>query len=137
MIRRPFTSILLAISAVAFSGLLGAAEPAENPLQRAQAMATGGDMKGAIELLKNAAEKGSAEAANALGELHLLGQGVTASPVEAARWFQQAADASYPLAMVNLGMLLLKAARASQPIPTRRNSSSAPRLRKASRLRKC
>ena len=86
-------------------------------MQRAQAMATKGDMKGAVELLKAAAEKGNAEAANAIGELYLSGQGVTPSAPEAARWFQQAADASLPLAMVNLGILLMQGAEGVQADP--------------------
>ena len=108
MIVRLFLRTLLAASA--FPMILHAAEPAPGPLQRAQALATSGDLKGAIELLKIEAKKGSAEAANTLGELHLMGQGVPASPVEAARWFQQAVEASFPPAMLNLGMLLGKGA---------------------------
>ncbi|MEO7318553.1 MAG: hypothetical protein ABIZ56_06165 [Chthoniobacteraceae bacterium] len=110
MTDRPSTRILLAVVAVAFSAILHAAEPAKSALQRAQELAVSGDVKGAVELLKTEAGKGSAEAANAVGELHLVGQGVKASTAEAARWFQQAADASYPPGMVNLGMLLIKGA---------------------------
>ena len=111
MIRPAIFRILPAVIAVGFSPLLHGAELKDNPLQRARAMATKGDIKGAVELLKGAAEKGSAEAANAIGELYLAGQGVTASAAEAARWFQQAADASFPLAMVNLGILLSQGAQ--------------------------
>ena len=110
MIRPDFFRILLPLIAVSLSPLLRAADAKDDTMQRAQAMATKGDMKGAVELLKAAAEKGNAEAANAIGEVYLAGQSVTASAPEAARWFQQAADASFPLAMVNLGILLSKGA---------------------------
>ncbi len=110
MTRAPFLHTLLAIAAIHFPGTLRAADTAPSPLQRARALATSGDVKGAIELLKSEAGKGSAEAANLLGELYFRGQDVAASAVEAARWFQQAADASYPQAMVNLGILLGKGA---------------------------
>ena len=93
---------------LAILGHLRAAEPANGPLDRARGMARGGDIAGAIELLKGEAKKGSAEAANALGELNLGGQGSKPSAAEAARWFQQAADASYPPGMLNLGTLLKK-----------------------------
>ena len=108
MIRPAFFRLLLPLIVAGLSPLLRAADAKDDTMQRAQALATKGDMKGAVELLKTAAEKGNAEAANAIGEVYLAGQGVTASASEAARWFQQAADASNPLAMVNLGILLSK-----------------------------
>ena len=108
---RLFTTLL----AFAILGPLHAADPANSPLDRARSMARGGDFAGAIELLKGEAKKGSAEAANALGELNLGGQGVKASATEAARWFQQAADASYPPGMLNLGTLLKKGAEGVPP----------------------
>ena len=117
MIRPAFLHSLLAALTIVFTPLLEAAEPKDGPLQQAQALAVKGDMKGAIQLLKGAAEKGNAEAANAVGELYLAGRGVTASATEAARWFQQAADASFPPAMVNLGMLLGKGAEGVQADP--------------------
>lgn len=117
MIRPAFFRIVLPLIAVSFSPFLRAADAKDDTMQRAQAMATKGDIKGAVELLKAAAEKGNAEAANAIGELYLTGQGVTASAAEAARWFQQAADASFPLGMVNLGILLSKGAEGVQADP--------------------
>ena len=117
MIRPAFFRLLLPLIAVGLSPLLRAADAKDDTMQRAQAMATKGDIKGAVGLLKGAAEKGNVEAANAIGELYLSGQGVTASAAEAARWFQQAADASYPLAMVNLGMLLSQGAEGVQADP--------------------
>lgn len=110
MIHPVFIRLLPAILAVIFTPLLPAAEEGGSPLQRAQALGLKGDIEGAVELLKNAAGKGNAEAANALGELYLMGQGMSPSPTEAVRWFQQAADAAFPLASLNLGMLLVKGA---------------------------
>ena len=104
------TRIFSTLIAFAILGTIHAADPVNTPLDRARAAARGGDFKGAIELLTGEAKKGSAEAANALGELSLGGQGGKVSPAEAARWFQQAADASYAPGMLNLGTLLKKGA---------------------------
>ncbi len=95
---------------LAILGTLRAAEPAPGPLDRARAAAQKGDFAGAIDFLKIEAAKGNAEAANALGELNLAGKGAKPSAAEAARWFQQAADASNPVGMMNLGLLLKKGA---------------------------
>ena len=107
--------------ASAILGNLHAADPVNSPLDRARAAARGGDFTGAIELLKAEAGKGSAEAANALGELNLGGQGVKPSTSEAARWFQQAADASFPPGMLNLGNLLKKGAEGVPADPDKAN----------------
>lgn len=100
--------LLTTLIAFAILGTIHAADPANTPLDRARAAARGGDFKGAMELLTAEAKKGNAEAANALGELSLSGQVGKASAAEAARWFQQAADASYPPGMLNLSTLLRK-----------------------------
>ena len=114
---RNFTTLL----AFAILGTIHAADPANTPLDRARAAARGGDIKGAIELLTAEAKKGSAEAANALGELNLGGQNGKPSPAEAARWFQQAADASYPPGMLNLSTLLRKGADGVPADPDKAN----------------
>jgi TPR repeat protein len=101
---------LLGVAVLAFPTALFAAEVNSEAMRRARTAAENNDFPAAIEILKQEAAKGSAEAANALGELHFAGKGVKASPSEAARWFQQAVDASYPPAMLNLGTILLKGA---------------------------
>ena len=94
---------------------LGSASLAEPPavpppvptlLQKARAAVEKGDVEGAVKLLQPEAEKGNAEAANALGELRIAGRGIKASGVEAAKWFQKAADAGNAAAQFNLSRLL-------------------------------
>ncbi len=109
MIKHPFALALAAILAVTHTLPAADAIPPE-PLMRARAAAKAGDFATAITVLEGEAAKGNAEAANALGEIHYAGRGVKASATEAARWFQKAADASYPLGMLNLGTLLAKGA---------------------------
>ena len=108
------TSLARTLAAAAFAilGTLHAAEPpaAPSPLERARTLATSGDFAGALALLEAEAGKGNAEAANALGEANLAGYGPKASAAEAARWFQQATDASFAPGMLNLAMLLRKGA---------------------------
>ena len=112
------TLILLAL---ALLGHLHAADPAKTPLDRARDMARSGDFSGAVALLQGEAKKGGAEAANALGELSLSGQTGKPSAVEAVRWFQQAADASYPPGMLNLGLMLKKGAEGVPADPDKAN----------------
>ena len=111
----------LALLAAFIPGTLHAADPANTSLDRARAAARSGDFAGAIELLKGEAGKGSSEAANALGELNLAGKGPKPSIAEAVRWFQQAADASFPLGMLNLGSLLKKGAEGVPADPDKAN----------------
>jgi len=110
MIARFCCRVLLLIAATAFAPALFSADPPSEAMRRARTAAEGGDFSTAIEILKGEAAKGSPEAAHALGELHFAGKGVSASPAEAARWFQQAVDASYPPAMLSLGTILIKGA---------------------------
>ena len=110
MILRFCLRLLPGAAVLAFSSVLFAAEINSEAMRRARAAADKKDFPAAIKILKEEAAKGSPEAANALGELHVAGMGMKASPSEAARWFQQAVDASYPPAMLNLGKLLLKGA---------------------------
>ncbi len=116
MIRISITLVTFAILAQ-----INAADPVNSALDRARAAARGGDIAGAAELLKGEAKKGSAEAANALGEMSLSGQNGKPSAVEAARWFQQAADASFPAGMLNLGTLLKKGAEGVPADPDKAN----------------
>ena len=111
------------IATLALLGNLRAAEPAKpsSPLDGARDAARKGDFAKATELLKAEAAKGNAEAANALGELSLAGRGMKASPAEAVRWFQQAVDASFPAAMLNLGMILRKGAEGVPADPDKAN----------------
>lgn len=111
----------LAVLAAFSLGNLHAAEPANGPLDRARAAARTGDFAGAIELLKGEAGKGSAEAANALGELNLAGKAGKPSAPDAVRWFQQAADASYAPAMLNLAMILQKGVEGVPADPDKAN----------------
>src|SRR6188508_582978 len=95
MTLRSCLHMLLLAVVVDFTPSLCLAEINSEAMRRARTAAEGGDFPAAIEILKEEAAKGSPEAANALGELHFSGKGVKASPSEAARWFQQAVDASY------------------------------------------
>ena len=108
MTRIQITRALLAAATLSVFTRLDAADPPKDVLQRAFAAAQAGDYPAAVAMLKTEAEKGSPDAANALGQLYQVGQGVKASATEAVRWYQQAADASFPPAMLNLGILLSK-----------------------------
>jgi hypothetical protein len=102
------------LAVLAFSTAPAQEKEKNDALARARSAASSGDYAGAAEALRGAAEGGNAEAANAIGEFYMAGQGVKASAVEAARWFQQAADASFPAGMLNLGLLL---ARGAEGVP--------------------
>ena len=52
-----------------------------------------------------AANGGNVLAANNLGVMHNMGEGVAKDPVEARKWFEKAAATGFPLAMSNLGQL--------------------------------
>ena len=116
MIRR-WLSLLAGCGALfspAITRAAAPAAPAATPpaaavpavLQKARAALEKGDAEGAIKLLRPEADKGNAEAANALGELTLAGRGTKASPAEAVKWFQKAADAGHIAAQFNLARLL-------------------------------
>lgn len=75
-------------------------------LQKVRAALEKNDAEGAVRLLRPEAEKGNAEAANALGEMTAAGRGTKAVPAEAAKWFQKAADAGNAPAQNNLARLL-------------------------------
>jgi TPR repeat protein len=81
-------------------------KPPPGPLQKAMEATKGGDFTTARKILAAEAEKGNAEAANAIGELTLAGRGAKPDPAEAVKWFQKAADAGYSAAMFNLSRLL-------------------------------
>ena len=89
-----------------------AAAPAAFPaaLKKAREALEKGDAEGAVKLLRPEAEKGNADAANALGELTVAGRGTKASPAEALKWFQKAADAGSSAAQFNLARLLFNGA---------------------------
>lgn len=81
-------------------------KPAPGPVQEALAAAQSGDLAKARKILAEAAEKGNAEAANAIGELTLAQRDGKGDPAEAAKWFQRAADAGHSAAMFHLSQLL-------------------------------
>ncbi len=62
----------------------------------------GGDYQGAFETWRMLAETGDGEAQLALAGLYRFGQGIPADMAQAARWYQAAARAAVPIAMVNL-----------------------------------
>ena len=109
-------AVLAACGTLFFPAALFAAEPPKAPaatppalppaLQKAQAALDKGDTEAAIKLLRAEADKGDAIAANALGEIHIAGRGVKASPAEALKWFQKAADAGNAAGQFNLARLL-------------------------------
>ena len=101
-------AVLAGCGALFSQAITFAAEPPALPpaLQKAQAALDKGDNETAIKLLRAEADKGNAVAANALGEIHIAGRGVKASPAEAAKWFQKAADAGNNNAQFNLARLL-------------------------------
>jgi TPR repeat protein len=86
-----------------------AAPPMSEALQKAMAAAQKGDFDEALKLLKSEAEKGNADAMNALGEFSIAGRGAKQSVTDAQKWFQKAADANHPQAQFNLARLLITA----------------------------
>ena len=73
-------------------------------MPRVQAQQTDSDTKQLI-LLRAEAEKGDAQAQNELGEALCMGKfGGTTNPVEAVKWFRQAADQGFAGAQHNLGV---------------------------------
>ncbi|MCW8131077.1 MAG: SEL1-like repeat protein [Planctomycetota bacterium] len=62
---------------------------------------------GLVELLREAAGDGDAEALNALGEAYFFGVGVARDFVQAGAWYRKAVDAGHVPAMHHLGELYL------------------------------
>ncbi len=81
----------------------------EDPLQAAREAADKGDTETALKILKDEAEKGNGEAANAVAEAILNGRAGKASPTEAVKWFEKAVAAGDPAGQTNLALLLLTA----------------------------
>ena len=107
MINR-WLSVLVGCGVIFSQAPTFAAPPAALPavLQKAREAFEKGDVEGAVKLLRPEAEKGNADAANALAELMIAGRGTKAAPAEAAKWFQKAADAGSGAAQLNLARLL-------------------------------
>ncbi len=110
---RPWLAVLAGCGALFFQAITLAAPPAaatpapaSSPLQKAKDALAKGDVEGALKLLRPEAEKGNAEAANAVGELQMAGRGVKVAPLEAMKWFQKAADAGNKAGQFNLARLL-------------------------------
>lgn len=61
------------------------------------------DYRRALAAFQAAASDGDAKAMNYLGQMYASGQGVVASPAEAARWFASAAEKGDPGGQNNLG----------------------------------
>ena len=64
------------------------------------------DYSEAARLLRQAADKGHAEAQATLGAMYELGKGVTQDYAQAAAWFTKAAEQGFPFAQNALGTLL-------------------------------
>ena len=105
---RHWLAVLAGCGALFSPAIAFAAAPAPVPaaLQKAREALEKGDAEGAVKLLRPEADKGNAEAANALGELSVVGRGTKAAPAEAVKWFQKAADAGNTAAQFNLARLL-------------------------------
>ena len=100
----------LAFAAPAAPAPAAPAAPAPTALQKAREALDKNDPEAAVKLLRPEAEKGNAEAANALGELTQAGRGTKAAPAEAVKWFQKAAEAGSNAAQFNLARLLFMGA---------------------------
>jgi TPR repeat protein len=109
---RPFFPAVFAFAflSTAFTQEKKPAPPMPEALQKAQEAAQAGDFAKALALLEAEAGKGNAEAANAIGELKMSGQGGKSTPAEALKWFQRGADAGFPQAHFNLARLLYRGA---------------------------
>lgn len=96
------------LSTALFLPFATAQETQQTPeiLRKASELVQKGDFATALEMLRTEAEKGSADAANALGELLLAGRTGKPAPVEAAKYFEKASEAAHPPASFNLSRLL-------------------------------
>ena len=107
-------AVLAGCGALFSQAIIFAAAPAPPAvpavLQKAREALEKGDAEGAVKLLRPEADKGNAEAANALGELQIAGRGIKAAPTEAVKWFQKAVDAGNTAAQFNLARLLFMGA---------------------------
>lgn len=61
-----------------------------------------GDYVTAVDLYRQAAEQGYADAQNGLGNMYFMGQGVPQDDAEAVKWFRKAAEQGNTLALSNL-----------------------------------
>ena len=95
-------------AAPAASAPPAAATPKPRPewMVKAEEAAKKGDFATTRKLLEAEAGKGNGEAANAVGELMMGGQVGKATPAEAMKWFQKAADAGFPSGHMNLARML-------------------------------
>jgi len=83
-----------------------AGQSVADPLSDAQQAYSAGNYAKALELYTPLAKKGEAKAQLSLGVMYYIGQGVTQSYKDAAKWFQQAAKQGNILAQNILGEML-------------------------------
>ncbi len=87
------------------------------PDAQAQTPPSASDMQAAFAQLKTQAEQGNPEAQFRLALLYQRGVGVEAKPVEAARWYREAAQHNHAAAMNALGMMLWNGFAGHPPLP--------------------
>ncbi|MBK8976135.1 MAG: sel1 repeat family protein [Planctomycetes bacterium] len=79
--------------------------PVQDPLETAFARYDAGDFPAALRLFTTLAEGGRTEAAYMAGLMHHRGRGTAVDGRRAVAWYGRAADANFPPALTNLGVL--------------------------------
>ncbi len=84
--------------------------------QFARALHKNGDFEKALDLYRVIAERGYNQAQLALGNMHIVGEGVTQDLFEAARWYRMAAEQGLPDAQLIIGVMYISAEGVEQDL---------------------
>ena len=95
---------LLAVLALVFWGMYAMffSPSPEELFAKADEAYKKGDYVTAVDLYRQAAEQGYADAQNGLGNMYFMGQGVPQDDAEAVKWFRKAAEQGHTPALSNL-----------------------------------
>lgn len=108
-ISRYIYSIILLLLVFFVTGCAGVLDKvkADFAMSRAEGMYERGNLSGAYDQYRNAAEAGSPRAQYMLGRMYAEGEGIGQNSVEAVRWISKAADSGYPAADFEMGLRYL------------------------------
>lgn len=98
--------LLLVLSLAGCAGTLDSIR-ADFAVSRADGMYEKGDLAGAYDQYRSAAEAGSPRAQYMLGRMYAEGEGVGQNSAEAIQWIKNAADSGYPAADFEMGLRYL------------------------------
>lgn len=108
-IPKSISNICLLLFIFIMTGCVGTIDRvrADFALSRADGMYERGNLSGAYDQYRNAAEAGSPRAQYILGRMYAEGDGIARNSAEAIRWIREAAGSDYPAADFEMGLRYL------------------------------